>query len=75
MTWRATRHAGRTRSAPTIAVTPSTRRRPIPAAGRILLQELNLVEAYSLAGRGPLNPASIHLMVEAKKLAFADREA
>ena len=48
---------------------------PPNSSGHILLQELNLVEAYDLAARGPLDPASIHLMVEAKKLAFADREA
>ncbi|MFN8542414.1 MAG: gamma-glutamyltransferase, partial [Thermomicrobiales bacterium] len=48
---------------------------PPNSSGHILLQQLNLVEACDFAGRDPLDPASIHLMVEAKKLAFADREA
>ena len=48
---------------------------PPNSSGHILLQELNLVEHHDFAGRDPLDPASIHLMVEAKKLAFADREA
>jgi gamma-glutamyltranspeptidase/glutathione hydrolase len=36
---------------------------------------LNLVERYDLARLGPTHAQAIHLMVEAKKLAFADREA
>jgi len=48
---------------------------PPNSSGHILLQELNLVEAFDFAGRDLLDPDAIHLMVEAKKLAFADREA
>jgi gamma-glutamyltranspeptidase/glutathione hydrolase len=38
-----------------------------------LLEELNLVEGFNLAETGHNTADSIHLMVEAKKLAFADR--
>lgn len=48
---------------------------PPNSSGHVLLQMLNLVEPYDLAGFGANSAASIHLMVEAKKLAFADREA
>ncbi len=48
---------------------------PPNSSGHILLQELNLIEAFDVAGRDPCDPATLHLMVEAKKLAFADREA
>ena len=39
------------------------------------MQELNLIEQFDLRSMGCNTPESIHLMVEAKKLAFADREA
>ncbi|MGN6361072.1 MAG: gamma-glutamyltransferase [Thermomicrobiales bacterium] len=48
---------------------------PPNSSGHILLQELNLVEGFDISALGVLTPDSIHLMVEAKKLAFADREA
>ncbi len=48
---------------------------PPNSSGHVLLQMLNLVEQFDLAGLGPNTVASVHLMVEAKKLAFADREA
>lgn len=48
---------------------------PPNSSGHILLQELNLVEGFDMAGLGWLSPAAVHLMVEAKRLAFADREA
>ena len=44
------------------------------SSGHVLLQELNLVEDFDLAALGWHAPQTIHLMVEAKKLAFADRE-
>lgn len=44
-----------------------------PSQGLIMLEELNLVEGYDLAAMGFLSAESIHIMVEAKKLAFADR--
>lgn len=47
---------------------------PPNSSGHILLQELNIVEHFDIAGMGCLSADSIHAMVEAKKLAFADRE-
>ena len=47
---------------------------PPNSSGHVLLQELNLVEGFDLATLGWHSPEAIHLMVEAKKLAFADRE-
>ncbi len=43
----------------------------IPSQGLILLEALNIVEQACIDD--PLSANSIHLMVEAKKLAFADR--
>ena len=48
---------------------------PPNSSGHVLLQELNIIEQFDLAGMGCNTHESIHLMVEAKKLAFADREA
>ena len=48
---------------------------PPNSSGHVLLQELNLVEQFDLRAMGCNTAESIHLMVEAKKLAFADREA
>ena len=45
------------------------------SSGHVLLQELNIVEQFDLRALGCNTPESIHMMVEAKKLAFADREA
>ena len=47
---------------------------PPNSSGHILLQELNVVELFDLQTLGCNTAESIHLMVEAKKLAFADRE-
>lgn len=47
---------------------------PPNSSGHILLQELNLVELFDLQALGCNTVESVHLMVEAKKLAFADRE-
>jgi len=47
---------------------------PPNSSGHILLQELNIVENFDLPSLGCNTPESVHLMVEAKKLAFADRE-
>lgn len=46
-----------------------------PSQGLIMLEELALLEGYDLAALGPNNPTAIHLMIEAKKLAYADRLA
>jgi gamma-glutamyltranspeptidase/glutathione hydrolase len=43
----------------------------IPSQGLILLEALNIVEQADLSD--PFSPAAIHTMVEAKKLAYADR--
>ncbi len=43
----------------------------IPSQGLILLEALYIIENASISD--PLDPDAIHLMVEAKKLAFADR--
>ncbi|MDE0197734.1 MAG: gamma-glutamyltransferase [Caldilineaceae bacterium] len=47
---------------------------PPNSSGHILLQELNIVELFDLQEMGCNTAESVHLMVEAKKLAFADRE-
>jgi len=48
---------------------------PPNSSGHVLLQELNLIEGRDLKSLGCNTAESIHLMVEAKKLAFIDREA
>ena len=48
---------------------------PPNSSGHILLQELNIVQQHDLSAMGFGSAAAIHLMVEAKKMAFADREA
>ena len=48
---------------------------PPNSSGHILLQELNMVEQFDLKSLGCGTAESIHMMVEAKKLAFIDREA
>jgi gamma-glutamyltranspeptidase / glutathione hydrolase len=44
-----------------------------PSQGFLLLEQLNILEGYDLSGLEPLSAERIHLLVEAKKLAFADR--
>lgn len=44
-----------------------------PSQGVIVLEWLNLMECYDLATHGFGSADAIHLMVETKKLAFADR--
>ncbi len=48
---------------------------PPNSSGHILLQELNIVERFDLQALGCNTAECVHLMVEAKKLAFSDREA
>ena len=48
---------------------------PPNSSGHVLLQELNLIEAFDLRSMGCNGAEAVHTMVEAKKLAFADREA
>ncbi len=47
---------------------------PPNSTGCVLLEELKIVEHLDLAGMGLLSADAVHAMVEAKKLAFADRE-
>ena len=44
-----------------------------PSQGFLLLEMLNLVEEFDLASLGPEQAQAVHLMVEAKKIAYADR--
>lgn len=44
-----------------------------PSQGFLLLEMLNLVEGFDLAALRQNSPEAIHLMVEAKKIAYADR--
>lgn len=48
---------------------------PPVSQGHVLLEELLLAEGFPLAELQPGDPELIHLMVELKKLAFADRDA
>jgi gamma-glutamyltranspeptidase/glutathione hydrolase len=43
--------------------------------GFIVLEELNILETLDMAALSPAGPQAIHFMVEAKKIAFADRNA
>ncbi|HEX3152245.1 MAG TPA: gamma-glutamyltransferase [Gemmataceae bacterium] len=44
-----------------------------PGQGIAVLQMLNILEGYDLKKMGPTSPDYWHLLVEAKKLAYADR--
>jgi gamma-glutamyltranspeptidase/glutathione hydrolase len=46
---------------------------PPPGQGISVLKMLNVLEDYDLKKLGPLSPDYWHLLVEAKKLAYADR--
>jgi gamma-glutamyltranspeptidase / glutathione hydrolase len=46
---------------------------PLVSQGHILLEELNITEGYDIGGWEPLSADVIHVGVEAKKLAFADK--
>jgi gamma-glutamyltranspeptidase/glutathione hydrolase len=48
---------------------------PPVSQGHILLEELNILECFDIGALGPFSAAGVHIMVEAKKLAFADRHA
>ncbi len=48
---------------------------PPNSSGHVLLQELNLIDNFELKTLGCDTAETIHTMVEAKKLAFIDREA
>jgi gamma-glutamyltranspeptidase/glutathione hydrolase len=44
-----------------------------PSQGFLLLEMLNLIEGFDIKSLGAHSPEAIHLMVEAKKIAYADR--
>lgn len=46
-----------------------------PSQGYMLLEMLNIMEGFDLAGMGFYSADAVHVMAEAKKLAFADRNA
>lgn len=46
---------------------------PPPSQGLIMLEELNIVEGFDLAALEPESAAAVHILIEAKRLAFADR--
>ncbi len=52
----------------------TVREAPPNSMGWVLLQELGIVEHFDLGEMGPLSADLVHTLVEAKKLAFADRE-
>jgi gamma-glutamyltranspeptidase len=47
---------------------------PPNSTGFVLLQELKIIEHFDIAAMGLGSADAVHVMVEAKKLAFADRE-
>jgi gamma-glutamyltranspeptidase len=47
---------------------------PPNSQGMTVLQMLNILEGYDLQARGYQTPETLHLLIEAKKLAFADRD-
>jgi gamma-glutamyltranspeptidase/glutathione hydrolase len=52
----------------------TVREAPPNSMGWVLLQELGIAEHFDLATMGPLSADLVHTLVEAKKLAFADRD-
>ena len=46
---------------------------PPSSGGALLIQMLNMLEPYDLKALGPGSPATVHLMVEAERRAYADR--
>jgi gamma-glutamyltranspeptidase/glutathione hydrolase len=46
-----------------------------PSHGLMLLEMMNILEDFDVAGMGFYSPELVHAMVEAKKLAYADRNA
>ena len=44
-----------------------------PSQGFVLLEQLNILEGFDLGKLSPVSAERMHLLIEAKKLAFADR--
>jgi gamma-glutamyltranspeptidase/glutathione hydrolase len=47
----------------------------LPTQGHIVLEEMNIIENADMTALGHNSAAALHLMIEAKKRAFADRNA
>lgn len=47
---------------------------PAPTQGFAVLEMLNLIEPYDIAGMDPLGPDLAHLLVQAKQIAYHDRD-
>ncbi len=47
---------------------------PAPTQGFTVLEMLNLVEPYEIGGMDPLGPDAAHLLVQAKQIAYHDRD-
>ena len=47
---------------------------PPNGQGLAAIQMLNIMEGYDIQSMGPKSPDYLHLLIEAKKLAFADRD-
>jgi gamma-glutamyltranspeptidase len=47
---------------------------PPPTQGFAVLEMLNLVEPHSVGGMDPLGPELVHLLVQAKQIAYHDRD-
>jgi gamma-glutamyltranspeptidase len=52
----------------------TVREAPPNSMGWVLLEMLHIAERFDLAAMGALTADAVHVLVEAKKLAFADRE-
>jgi gamma-glutamyltranspeptidase/glutathione hydrolase len=48
---------------------------PPNTQGFVVLEMLNILEGYDLASMGPASADYLHLLIEAKRIAFADRAA
>jgi gamma-glutamyltranspeptidase / glutathione hydrolase len=48
---------------------------PLPSPGVTTLESLQLVDGFDLAGMGHNSPQTLHVLAEAFRLAFADRDA
>ena len=44
-----------------------------PSHGFLVLEQLNIIEGFDIGKLAPYSPERMHLLIEAKKLAFADR--
>ena len=44
-----------------------------PSQGFLVLEQLNIIEGFDIGKLAPYSPERMHLLMEAKKLAFADR--